>query len=111
MATSIKKTAEKKQVKQIAPKSDSKPKVLNPRIDSVKYDIHAGLKENFGFTEFKGTQEKAIKSLLSGKDTFVIMPTGGGQKLMLPASCYYFTWLCHYCISPNRFNEKPGGPG
>jgi len=99
MATSIKKTAEKKQVKQIAPKSDSKPKVLNPRIDSVKYDIHAGLKENFGFTEFKGTQEKAIKSLLSGKDTFVIMPTGGGKSL-----CYQLPAIilpgCAIIVSP-----------
>jgi len=99
MATSIKKTAEKKQVKQIARKSDSKPKVLNPRIDSVKYDIHAGLKENFGFTEFKGTQEKAIKSLLSGKDTFVIMPTGGGKSL-----CYQLPAIilpgCAIIVSP-----------
>ena len=99
MATSIKKTAVKKQVKQIESKSEPKPKVLNPRIDSVKYDIHAGLKENFGFTEFKGTQEKAIKSLLSGKDTFVIMPTGGGKSL-----CYQLPAIilpgCAIIVSP-----------
>ena len=99
MATSIKKTALKKQEKPIASKSDSKPKVLNPRIDSVKYDIHAGLKENFGFSEFKGTQEQAINSLLSGKDTFVIMPTGGGKSL-----CYQLPALilpgCSIIVSP-----------
>ena len=40
------------------------------------YNLHDGLQKYFGFTEFKGTQEKAINSLIKGNDTFVIMPTG-----------------------------------
>jgi ATP-dependent DNA helicase RecQ len=39
------------------------------------------LKKNFGFDNFKGNQEAIIKNLLSGKDTFVLMPTGGGKSL------------------------------
>ena len=39
------------------------------------------LKELFGFDKFKGDQEKIIRNLLAGNDTFVLMPTGGGKSL------------------------------
>jgi ATP-dependent DNA helicase RecQ len=39
------------------------------------------LKKHFGFTSFKGNQELVIKNVLEGKDTFVLMPTGGGKSL------------------------------
>ncbi|HEY5589910.1 MAG TPA: DNA helicase RecQ [Paludibacter sp.] len=39
------------------------------------------LKNNFGFDKFKGNQEAIIQNVLDGKDTFVLMPTGGGKSL------------------------------
>ncbi len=39
------------------------------------------LKNHFGFDTFKGNQEAVIRNVLDGKDTFVLMPTGGGKSL------------------------------
>ena len=46
-----------------------------------KCNLTEVLKENFGFDTFKGNQEAVIKNLLAGKDSFVLMPTGGGKSL------------------------------
>ncbi|MCW5515884.1 DNA helicase RecQ [Muriicola sp. Z0-33] len=50
-------------------------------------DLHTSLKKYFGFSKFKGLQESVIKNIVQQKNTFVIMPTGGGKSLcyQLPA--------------------------
>ena len=46
-----------------------------------KINLTDELKKYFGFNKFKGNQEAIISNLLDGKDTFVLMPTGGGKSL------------------------------
>ncbi|MDE6011990.1 MAG: DNA helicase RecQ [Prevotella sp.] len=46
-----------------------------------KKNLTEALKKYFGFDTFKGDQEVIIRNVLEGRDTFVLMPTGGGKSL------------------------------
>ena len=81
--TETKKTATRKT------KAPGKSVNSNPVKEKAKPSaaLLSHLQEHFGFDAFKDSQDAIIQSLLSGKDTFVIMPTGGGKSLcyQLPA--------------------------
>ena len=51
------------------------------------HQLKEELKKHFGFSNFKGLQEDVVKNVLAKKNSFVIMPTGGGKSLcyQLPA--------------------------
>jgi len=71
-------------------------KALKPSKDGI---LAGHLQKHFGFNSFKEPQEEIINSLLAGRDTFVIMPTGGGKSL-----CYQLPAIisegCAIIVSP-----------
>ncbi|HRH49966.1 MAG TPA: DNA helicase RecQ [Panacibacter sp.] len=96
METISKKTTTKKTT---VTKTDTKGPAKKAQPKTHGLDIYKSLSLHFGFEHFKGRQEEAINSLLNGRDTFVIMPTGGGKSL-----CYQLPALilegCAIIVSP-----------
>lgn len=85
-------------VKESRSKSGEK-RAVKAICDIKNLNLTAQLQDYFGFNGFKEPQESIIKNLLAGKDTFVIMPTGGGKSL-----CYQLPAIisegCAIIVSP-----------
>ncbi|MBE0687981.1 MAG: RecQ family ATP-dependent DNA helicase [Anaerolineaceae bacterium] len=62
-------------------------------------DLHTELKKYFGFSSFRPGQEEAIRSLLSGKHTVAVMPTGSGKSLIFQLAALHLPGIT-LVISP-----------
>ncbi len=69
---------------------------LHPRI---MRDIHEVLKETWGFEAFRPKQEEVIRSVLEGRDTLALLPTGGGKSLCFQVPALAMGKMC-LVISP-----------
>jgi ATP-dependent DNA helicase RecQ len=62
-------------------------------------DINDALNQIFGFKSFRPNQESIVSSILTGRDVFAVMPTGGGKSLCYQLPAYLRDGLC-IVISP-----------
>jgi len=88
-----------KTIRKPKPKTSNTSESGNKSLKINEGSLVEHLQKHFGFNSFKEPQQEIIKSLLSGKDTFVIMPTGGGKSL-----CYQLPAMisdgCAIIVSP-----------
>jgi ATP-dependent DNA helicase RecQ len=62
-------------------------------------DIHAVLKQYWGYDTFRPLQEDIIQSVLDGKDTLALLPTGGGKSICFQVPVMASNGLC-IVVSP-----------
>jgi ATP-dependent DNA helicase RecQ len=63
------------------------------------FDLHETLHQVFGFRSFRPNQEAIVSTILSGRDVFAVMPTGGGKSLCYQLPAHILDGLC-VVISP-----------
>ena len=71
----------------------------SPQADSCENDFSEALSNVFGFHEFRENQEDIVSAIMSGRDVFAVMPTGGGKSLCYQLPAYLLEGTC-VVISP-----------
>lgn len=57
--------------------------------DGIPMEFYRMLKEKWGFDSLRSSQQQAIGSIIAGRDTLVVMPTGGGKSLCYQAPAVF----------------------
>lgn len=68
-------------------------------LEAQERDIHEILREHWGYTAFRPRQEEIIRSVLAGRDTLALLPTGGGKSLCFQVPALATGKLC-LVVSP-----------
>ena len=71
----------------------------SPQTGSCENDFSQALSNVFGFHGFRDNQEDIVRAIVSGRDVFAVMPTGGGKSLCYQLPAYLLDGTC-VVISP-----------
>lgn len=66
---------------------------------AIQPDIHSVLRTHWGYDHFRPMQEEVIRSVLDGRDTLALLPTGGGKSLCFQVPALAMGKLC-LVVSP-----------